>query len=87
MARYRMSAAVIGAAVLAACSPPTYYGSLDDERHVERVLCKNVAPLGSNIRRKTCRVDRQLTFDERKRVLRTFEHRPVPADMSKGSTR
>ena len=87
MARYQMSAAVFSAVVLAACSPPTYYGDLDNERHVERVLCKNVAPLGSNIRRKTCRVGRQLTFEERKRVLRTFEQRPIPADMSKGGTR
>ncbi len=87
MVRYKMIATVLSAVVLAACSPPTYYGSLDDERHVERILCKNVAPLGSNIRRKTCRIGRQLTFEERKRVLRTFEQRPVPADMSKGSTR
>ncbi len=87
MVRYKMIATVLSAVVLAACSAPTYYGSLDDERHVERILCKNVAPLGSNIRRKTCRIGRQLTFEERKRVLRTFEQRPVPADMSKGSTR
>jgi len=87
MARYKISATVISAVVLAACTPPTYYGSLDNERHVERVLCKNVAPLGSNIRRQTCRVDRQLTFDERKRVLRTMEQRPIPAGMSTSSTR
>ncbi len=70
MARYKASATVISAAVLAACTPPTYYGDLDNERHVERIICKNVAPLGSNIRRKTCRLDRQLTFQERKDILR-----------------
>jgi hypothetical protein len=32
-------------------------------------------------------VDRKLTFEERKRVLRTFEQRPVPANMSSGRTR
>ena len=87
MALYKMSAMVLSAALLGACSPPTYYGSLDNERHVERVLCKNVAPLGSNIRRKTCRVDRQLTFDERKRVLRTMEQRPISGGMPSSSTR
>ena len=70
MARYTMSAAVFSAVVLAACSPPTYYGDLNNERHVERIICKNVAPLGSNIRRETCRLDHQLTFQERKDILR-----------------
>jgi len=70
MTRYTMSAAVISAVVLAACTPPTYYGDLNNERHVERIICKNVAPLGSNIRRETCRLDRQLTFQERKDILR-----------------
>jgi len=87
MVRYKMMATVLGAVVLAACTAPTYYGSLDNERHVERVICKNVAPTGSNVRRKTCRVSRKLTFEERKRILRTFEHRAVPADMSAPHTR
>ncbi len=70
MARYKISATVISAAVLAACTPPTYYGDLDNERHVARIVCKNVAPINSNIRRKTCRLERQLTFQERKDILR-----------------
>jgi hypothetical protein len=70
MVRYTMSAAVFSAVVLAACTPPTYYGDLNNERHVERIICRNVAPLGSNIRRETCRLDRQLTFQERKDILR-----------------
>ncbi len=70
MARYPITAAVFSAVVLAACTPPTYYGDLNNERHVERIICKNVAPLGSNIRRETCRLDRQLTFQERKDILR-----------------
>jgi hypothetical protein len=87
MARYKMSATVISAAVLAACTTPTYYGSLDNERHVESIVCRNVAPLGSNIRRKTCRIDRKLTFEERKKVLRTMEQRPIAGGMSSSSTR
>ncbi len=71
MARYEMIATVLSAAVLAACTAPTYYGDLDNERHVERVICKNVAPTGSNIRRKTCRVSgSKLTFQDRKDILR-----------------
>ncbi len=71
MARYTITAAVFSAVVLAACAPPTYYGDLDNERHVERIVCKNVAPTGSNIRRKTCRVSgSKLTFQERKDILR-----------------
>jgi len=90
MARYKTSATVISAAVLAACTPPTYYGDLDNERHVERIICKNVAPLGSNIRRKTCRLDRQLTFQERKAVLRQGYREPGqwgrPATFGSGGT-
>ncbi len=71
MAGYKTSAAVFSAAVLAACAPPNYYGDLDNERHVERIVCKNVAPINSNIRRKTCRVSgRKLSFQERKDILR-----------------
>jgi hypothetical protein len=76
MVSYKTSATVISAAVLAACTPPTYYGDLDNERHVERIICKNVAPLGSNIRRQTCRLDRQLTFAERKQILRQGYREP-----------
>ena len=61
-----MSATVFTAAVLAACVPSNYYADLDDDR---RVICKKVAPLGSNIRRKTCRLTGELTFEERRQLL------------------
>jgi hypothetical protein len=86
MARYKTSATVISAAVLVACTPPTYYGDLDNERHVERIICRNVAPLGSNIRRETCRLDRQLTFQERKAILRQGYREPGFIPPSQQST-
>lgn len=69
MNRYKMSAAVFSAAVLAACTQSAYYANLDDDRREGRIVCRKEAPTGSNIRRKTCRLVGEFTEEKRRQMF------------------
>ena len=85
MARYKISAMVFSAVVLAACAPSPYHADLAGDLRGGRIVCEYEKPLGSNIKQKICRLTYDLTRDEKERILRTFEQ--IPADMIKDMTR
>jgi hypothetical protein len=76
MVTYKIAATVLSAAILAACAPSPYQAALADDLRAGRIVCEYEAPLGSNIRRKTCRLVDDLTRDEKEDIMRTFEQRP-----------
>ncbi len=69
MTIYKMSAAVFSAAVLAGCTQSAYFADLDADRREGRIVCRNEAPLGSNIRRKTCRLVGDFTEENRREMF------------------
>jgi len=107
MAKFITCATVLSSAVLAACGTPAYNASnydanvydanihdanIDFDKPAERLVCKMEAPIGSNIKRRTCRVVSNLSYRERKKLLQDgygntpFEMRPVTGSFT-GSSR
>jgi hypothetical protein len=74
MAIYKMSAAVVSAAVLAACTQSAYFADLDADRREGRIVCRNEAPFGSKIRRKTCRLVGGITEEDRREMFGAGYH-------------
>ena len=71
---YKMGAAVFSAAVLAACTQSAYYANLDEDRREGRIVCRNEAPFGSKIRRKTCRLVGEFTEKDRREMFGAGYH-------------
>jgi len=106
MAKYITCATVLSSAVLAACGTPAYNASnydanvydanihdanIDFDKPAERIVCKMEAPIGSNIKRRTCWVESNLSYQERKKLLQDghgntpFEMRPVTGSFTGNS--
>lgn len=73
---------IVSPVVLMACtSMPDYRANIEDWSE-EKIVCKWRAPIGSNIKKKTCRAIRNLSFWERRDLIRDaygaepFEMRP-----------
>ena len=106
MAKFITCATVLSSAVLAACGTPAYNASnydanvydanihdanIDFDKPAERLVCKMEAPIGSNIKRRTCWVESNLSYQERKKLLQDghgntpFEMRPVTGSFTGNS--
>ncbi len=72
MLTYKMTATVLSAAILAACAQTPYHAALIEEKRAGRIVCEYEAPINSRIKRKTCRVVRDLTLQEQEDMVKTF---------------
>ncbi len=86
MITYKISAMIFSAAILAACAQSPYQTALKEEKRTGRIVCEFEEPINSRIKHKTCRVIDELTHDAKEDILRTFEQRPDPWDMTRSTT-
>jgi len=69
----------------------THEANIDFDKPAERIVCKMEAPIGSNIKRRTCWVESNLSYQERKKLLQDghgntpFEMRPVTGSFTGNS--